>query len=164
MLFKCRWPFNFSYEYWQDSSIFQIRYSWPLFFSFFWVLILMFHTLMFHIACTVVYYAFPHGTLIFAFHGSFNNHLFQRIWLAVEESTPIRKWLKKLPCRAKPCEVPCERAYKTVSETGVKSDPAFCLGSTIEKTNSVVVVGLFMAQSLWWSRISWSRRWQTLGG
>ena len=37
--------------------------------------------------------------------------------------------------RAKP-RVPCERASKTVSETGVKSDPAFCLGPTIKKTNS----------------------------
>ena len=26
--------------------------------------------------------------------------------------------------------------YKAVSETGVKSDPAFCLGPTIKKTNS----------------------------
>ena len=32
--------------------------------------------------------------------------------------------------------VPCERTKKTVSETGVKSDPAFCLGPSIEKTNS----------------------------
>ena len=33
--------------------------------------------------------------------------------------------------------LPCERAYKTVSEAGVKSDPASCFGSPIEKTNSV---------------------------
>ena len=26
--------------------------------------------------------------------------------------------------------VPCERAYKTVSATAVKSDPAFCLGQS----------------------------------
>ena len=32
--------------------------------------------------------------------------------------------------------VPCERAHKTVSETAVKSDPAFCLEPTIKKTNS----------------------------
>ena len=32
--------------------------------------------------------------------------------------------------------VPCERAFKTVSETAVKSDPAFCLGPPIKKTNS----------------------------
>ena len=55
--------------------------------------------------------------------------------MAVEDSPPIRKWLKKLPWRAKP-RVPCERAYKTVSETAVKSDPAFCFGPTIQKTNS----------------------------
>ena len=55
--------------------------------------------------------------------------------LAVEGFSPIRKWLKKLPWRAKP-RIPCERACKVVSETGVKSDIAFCLGSLIEKTNS----------------------------
>ena len=32
--------------------------------------------------------------------------------------------------------VPCDRALKTVIETGVESDPAFYLGPTIEKTNS----------------------------
>ena len=55
--------------------------------------------------------------------------------MAVKEFPPIRKWLKELPWKAKP-RVPCERAYKTVSETGVKSDPAFCLGPPIKKTNS----------------------------
>ena len=69
-------------------------------------------------------------------NGSSNNHLIQRFWLAVEEFWPIRKWLKKLPWRAKP-RLPCERAWKAGSETGVKSDLAFCLGSLIEKTNSV---------------------------
>ena len=56
-----------------------------------------------------VFIALSHGTLGFALNGSFNNHLFQRIWLAVEEFQPIRKWLKKMPWRAKPI-VPCERA------------------------------------------------------
>ena len=28
------------------------------------------------------------------------------------------------------------KSLKTVSESGVKSDPAFCFGTTIEKTNS----------------------------
>ena len=41
----------------------------------------------------------------------------------------------KLPWKAKP-RVPCERASKTILETGVKFSPAFCLGSSIEKTNS----------------------------
>ena len=41
----------------------------------------------------------------------------------------------KLPWKAKP-RVPCERASKTMLETGVKCDPAFCLGSSIEKTIS----------------------------
>ena len=30
------------------------------------------------------------------------------------------------------------KSKKTVSETGVKSDPAFCLGPIIEKTNSAL--------------------------
>ena len=42
----------------------------------------------------------------------------------------------KLPWKAKP-KVPCKRSW----ETGVKSDPAFCLGPSIEKTNSVLGTG-----------------------
>ena len=68
-------------------------------------------------------------------HGSSNNRLFQRFWLAVENFQPIRGWLKKLPWRAKP-RLPCGRALKTVPETGVKCDLAFCLGSLNDKTNS----------------------------
>ena len=55
--------------------------------------------------------------------------------MAVEDFQPIRRWLKKLPWRAKP-RLPCGRALKTVPETGVKSDLAFCLGSLNKKTNS----------------------------
>ena len=47
--------------------------------------------------------------------------------------------LKKLPWTAKP-RLLCERALKTVSETNVKSDLAFCLGPSIEKTNSASIV------------------------
>ena len=53
----------------------------------------------------------------------------------VEDFQLMRRWLKKLPWRAKP-RLLCERALKTVPETGVKSDLAFCLGSLNEKTNS----------------------------
>ena len=66
----------------------------------------------------------------FCSHGSLNNHLFRRIWLAVEKFQPIRKWLKELSWRAKP-RVPSERALKTVSETGVISDPATTLQSML---------------------------------
>ena len=55
--------------------------------------------------------------------------------MAVEEFPPIRKWFTELPWRAKP-RVPLERASKTILETGFKSDVAFCLGPSIEKTNS----------------------------
>ena len=82
------------------------------------------------------FYALSHGSKHFLLHGSSNNHLFQRFWLAVEEFWPIRKWLKKLPWRAK-LRLPCERAWKAGSETGVKSDLAFCLRSLFKKTNSV---------------------------
>ena len=55
------------------------------------------------------FYPLLHGSLHFVLHGSSNNHLFQRFWLAVEDFQPIRRWLKKLPWRAK-ARVPCERA------------------------------------------------------
>ena len=42
------------------------------------------------------------------------------------------EWFLKLPWKAKPRVVQCERSWKTVWETGVKSDPAFCLGPSIE--------------------------------
>ena len=46
---------------------------------------------------------------------------------------PIRKWFTELPWRAK---LETERAKKSILETGVKCDVAFCLGSSIKKTNS----------------------------
>ena len=33
--------------------------------------------------------------------------------------------------------LPCERALKTESETGVLNEFTFCLGSPVKKTNSV---------------------------
>ena len=54
-------------------------------------------------------------------------------WLL--KNPPIRKRFTELPWRANP-RVPLERASKTILETGVKSDVAFCLGPYIEKTNS----------------------------
>ena len=57
-------------------------------------------------------------------------------WL-LEEFWQIRKWLKKLPWRAKPRQ-PWEKAWKAGSEAGVKSDLAFCLRWLIEKTNSAL--------------------------
>ena len=44
-------------------------------------------------------------------------------------------WFLKLPWREKR-KVPSERAMKTESETGVKSDTPFCSRLPIEKTNS----------------------------
>ena len=67
--------------------------------------------------------------------------------MAVEEFPPIRKWFTELPWRAKP-RVPLERASKTVLETGVKSDVAFCLGSSIEKTNSERIFSLTDAERI----------------
>ena len=57
----------------------------------------------------IVFYALSSGTLGFALHGSFNNHLHERIRLAVEEFPAIRKWFKDLPWRARP-RVSRERA------------------------------------------------------
>ena len=50
------------------------------------------------------FYPLSSGTLQIVLHGSSNNRLFQWFWLAVEDFQPIRRWLKKLPWRAKPCE------------------------------------------------------------
>ena len=94
------------------------------------------------------FYALSHGSKHFVFHGSSNNRLFQRFWLAVEEFWPIRKRLKKVPCRAQP-RLPCERAWKAWPETGVKSDLAFCLGSLIEKTNSVGIWTRYIVAGFW---------------
>ena len=44
--------------------------------------------------------------------------------------------------------VPLERASKTILETGVKSDVAFCLGSSVEKTNSEGVAGMARREGL----------------
>ena len=56
-------------------------------------------------------------------------------WL-LELFQPIRLWLSRLPCGAK-WMVPSERAMKTESETGVKSDTPFCWGLSLRKTSSV---------------------------
>ena len=55
-------------------------------------------------------------------------------WL-LKNFDPIRKWLKKLPWRAKP-RLPGERSWKVGSGTGSESEIAFCLGSLFKKTNS----------------------------
>ena len=66
------------------------------------------NSILTHVPDTV-FHALSHGSLHFVLHGSLVNRLFQRILLAVEENQPIKKWLKKLPWRAKP-RLPCERA------------------------------------------------------
>ena len=82
-----------------------------------------------------VLYDLSHGTHCFALHGSFFNHFLTYGVSSTANQILWNKWLLKLPWKAKP-RVPYERAYKTVSETSVRSDPAFCLGPSIEKTNS----------------------------
>ena len=47
-------------------------------------------------------------------------------WL-LKNFRPFRKWLQKLPR---------ERVFKTVTETGDKSDPEICVWPPTEKTNS----------------------------
>ena len=84
-----------------------------------------------------IFYALSHGTLGFALHGSYLNHFLIGGNSSTANQIRWNKWLLKLPWKAE-LRVPCERASKTVLETGVKSDPAFCLGSSIKKTNSVL--------------------------
>ena len=59
-------------------------------------------------------------------------------------------WFLKLPWREKR-KVPSERAMKTESETGVKSDTPFCSKLQIQKTNSAV------CKELKWSKKVTSR-------
>ena len=58
------------------------------------------NSILTHVSNTV-FHALSHGSLHFALHGSLINRLFQRILLAADENQPIRKWLKKLPWKAK---------------------------------------------------------------
>ena len=46
---------------------------------------------------------------------------------------PKKKKRRRIPPSLRPCH---KRLVKTTLETGVKSDVAFCLGPSIEKTNS----------------------------
>ena len=82
-----------------------------------------------------VFYALSHGSLGFAFHGSFFNHslIGQNSSIANKNLCIVR--LIGLPWRTKP-RLPCERALKTESETGVINEFTFCLGSPVKKTNS----------------------------
>ena len=78
------------------------------------------------------YYALSHDTLGFALHGSFFNHFLIGGNSSKANQILWNKLLLKLPWKAR-LRVLCQRVYKTVSETGVQSDPAFCFGPSIEK-------------------------------
>ena len=82
-----------------------------------------------------------HGTLTFALHGRYLNHFLIGGNSSAANQIVWNKWLLELPWKAKP-RVPCERASVTMLETGVKSDPAICMGSSVEKTNSVKVISV----------------------
>ena len=41
-----------------------------------------------------VFDSLSHGSLHFVVHGTFNNRLFQSLWLVVKEFLATRKWLK----------------------------------------------------------------------
>ena len=53
-----------------------------------------------------------------------------------------KRVVEKVITDSKNPDLPSGRALKTVPETGVKSDLAFCLGSLNEKTNSDNSMGL----------------------
>ena len=82
-----------------------------------------------------VFYALSRGSLGFALHGSFFNHFLIGWFSSTANKNLWNRQLIRLLWRTK-CRLPCERAWKTVSETGVKSDLAFCSVPPIEKTNS----------------------------
>ena len=82
-----------------------------------------------------IIYALSHGSLGLALHGSFFNHFLIGWFSSTANKNLWNKRLIRLPWRTK-CRLPCERAWKTVSETCVKSEFTFCLRPPIEKTNS----------------------------
>ena len=92
-----------------------------------------------------VSYALSSGTIGFALHGSSVNHFLIGGNSSTANQILSCKWLLKLPWRAKP-RVPLERASKTILETGVKSDVAFC-----SRLNCVVLRGFI-----------WLRNWLSL--
>ena len=104
-----------------------------------------------------VLYALSRGSLGFAFHGSFFNHFLIGWFSSTANKNLWNRRLIRLPWRTK-CRLPCERAWKTVPETRVKSDFTFCLRPPIEKTNSAVVLptlslssSIFVCSPLHWN-------------
>ena len=95
-----------------------------------------------------IFHTLSHGTFGLALHGSLFNHVFIGGKSSTANQILSCKWILKLPWRAKP-RVPLERAFRTILETGVKSDPAFCLGPSIEKTNSDFLVLLGVMKVNW---------------
>ena len=74
------------------------------------------------------YSTYPHKNLHFSF-SAFQQRVFSSL-----------KPPDFLPLYHHCYQVPGERAWKTVSEAGVKSDPAFCLWPTIDATKSGMLI------------------------
>ena len=62
-------------------------------------------------------------TLNFALHGGFST-IFCFVEILNQSESLVQEWLLKLPWEAQ-MRLPCESARKTVSENGVKTEPAF---------------------------------------
>ena len=77
------------------------------------------------------FYALLHSSQHVVIHGSPNNYLFQWFW----RFSANKKMFKK-SYHGEQNQGYYVKEHKTVSETGVKSDLASCLGSPNEKTNS----------------------------
>ena len=88
-----------------------------------------------------IFYALSHGSLGFAFHGSFFNPslIGQNSSIANKNLCIVR--LIGLPWRTKP-RLPCERALKTESETGVTNELHFVWGH-LSKKQTVIFILLF---------------------
>ena len=67
--------------------------------------------------------------------GSSLNHNLIVETIPIANQKALYGWFLKLPWRENR-KVPSERAMKTETETGVKSDTPFCLQLPIKKTNS----------------------------
>ena len=96
------------------------------------------------------FYALSHGTLGFALHGSFSNRFLIGQNSSTANQNLLNKRLSGLPWRTK-CRLPCEGAYKNVSETAVKSDLAFCWGY-LSRKQTVKVDHCYEPESLYKER------------
>ena len=89
-----------------------------------------------------VFYALSHGVIRFARSVSPRNHFLTGRNSLTANQKPLLSWFSKLTLRAKWIS-PCEKAWKNVSENGVRSCVHFCLRSLKRLERCVVLHAVF---------------------